>query len=138
MHIGILSISITYTISISVYNIYNFYIYIQYLQHLHLSTISTISLYIYTTSTITISTIIISTTHPHTNTRMCKIANYDIVCDAMCGGGSIPIEAGLNWRNSFHLAGDYNDISIERVAENIAAINAKPKTLQKLAIMKRL
>lgn len=43
----------------------------------------------------------------------------DIVCDPMCGGGSIPIEAALNWPTSVHFCGDHHDLAPPRTLANV-------------------
>lgn len=43
----------------------------------------------------------------------------DVVCDPMCGGGSIPIEGALNWPTSFHLCGDHHDLAPARTLANV-------------------
>jgi len=43
----------------------------------------------------------------------------EIVCDPMCGGGSIPIEGALNWPASLHLCGDHHDLAPPRTLANV-------------------
>ena len=43
----------------------------------------------------------------------------EIVCDPMCGGGSIPIEGALNWPESLHLCGDHHDLAPPRTRANV-------------------
>lgn len=43
----------------------------------------------------------------------------EIVCDPMCGGGSIPIEGALNWPTSLHLCGDHHDLAPPRTLANV-------------------
>lgn len=43
----------------------------------------------------------------------------EVVCDPMCGGGSIPIEAVLNWATSAHLCGDNHDLAPPRTLANV-------------------
>lgn len=43
----------------------------------------------------------------------------DVVCDPMCAGGSIPIEAALNWPTSLHLCGDHHDLAPPRTLANV-------------------
>ena len=43
----------------------------------------------------------------------------DVVCDPMCGGGSIPIEASLSWPTSFHLCGDHHELAPARTLANV-------------------
>lgn len=57
--------------------------------------------------------------------RLCAIAPQDIVCDPMCGGGSIPIEGALNWPNSFHICGDNHPLAWSRTLQNVQAVNRK-------------
>ncbi|XP_064486584.1 tRNA (guanine(6)-N2)-methyltransferase THUMP3-like isoform X2 [Ornithodoros turicata] len=59
--------------------------------------------------------------------RLCEIKKGDIVCDPMCGGGSIPIEAAVNWPDTFVLCGDNHHLATERTHANLTALNAKRK-----------
>ena len=57
--------------------------------------------------------------------RLCKIETGEVVCDPMCGGGSIPIEAAINWPAALHLCGDNHKLAAPRAAKNIATLNGK-------------
>ena len=57
--------------------------------------------------------------------RMCHIEPGEVVCDPMCGGGSIPIEAAINWPSARHICGDNHELAAPRAAKNIAAVNVK-------------
>ncbi|XP_071808944.1 tRNA (guanine(6)-N(2))-methyltransferase THUMP3-like isoform X1 [Asterias amurensis] len=48
----------------------------------------------------------------------------DVICDPMCGGGSIPLEGALNW-GSYFLGGDNHDIACVHSRDNLAAMNEK-------------
>jgi len=56
---------------------------------------------------------------------MCHIKQGEVVCDPMCGGGSIPIEAAVNWPHATHICGDSHPQAIQRAEENIAALCKK-------------
>ena len=53
--------------------------------------------------------------------RLCGLSSGDIVLDPMCGSGSISIEGGLSWENTFHIAGDLHEAAVTRTARNMAA-----------------
>jgi len=56
---------------------------------------------------------------------MLQLANIqpgDVVCDPMCGGGSIPIEAVLNWPTSVHLCGDHHELAPPRTLANVHSV----------------
>ena len=40
----------------------------------------------------------------------------------MCGGGSIPIEAALNWPQSAHFCGDHHDLAPTRTLANVQSV----------------
>ncbi|XP_068730111.1 tRNA (guanine(6)-N2)-methyltransferase THUMP3-like isoform X2 [Montipora capricornis] len=53
---------------------------------------------------------------------MLKLANIqtgEVICDPMCGGGSIPIEAVLNWPTCVHLCGDNHELAPPRTLANV-------------------
>ncbi|KAL9954096.1 hypothetical protein ACROYT_G041590 [Oculina patagonica] len=61
---------------------------------------------------------------------MLSLANIqpgDIVCDPMCGGGSIPIEGALNWPTSVHLCGDHHDLAPPRTLANVQNVQLDSK-----------
>ena len=59
--------------------------------------------------------------------RFCEVKPGDVVCDPMCGGGSIPIEAGLSYCKSMVICGDIHEKAWNRTKENIEAINQRRK-----------
>jgi len=65
---------------------------------------------------------------------MCKIKPNEVICDPMCGGGTIPIEAAINWPNAIHLCGDSHPLAVPRCAENIHLVNKKRTENDKKAI----
>ena len=60
---------------------------------------------------------------PSSPCRLADIQPGEIVCDPMCGGGSIPIEGAVAFTQGFFLAGDYNQIAIDRTKNNLKAFN---------------
>ncbi|CAH1779600.1 unnamed protein product [Owenia fusiformis] len=56
---------------------------------------------------------------------ICQIQPGDVVCDPMCGGGSLPIEAAINWPQSVHICGDIHDKAYNRAKMNIDCLNNK-------------
>lgn len=61
----------------------------------------------------------------HNMLRLCSIKPGDIVCDPMCGGGSIPIECSLCWPHSLVLCGDNFPAATVRSQQNMDALNEK-------------
>ncbi|XP_060076883.1 tRNA (guanine(6)-N2)-methyltransferase THUMP3-like [Ylistrum balloti] len=57
--------------------------------------------------------------------RLCEIKPGDVVCDPMCGTGSIPIELAQNWKNNFVIGGDVSKRFLARAIENIDGVNNK-------------
>ncbi|CAN8026180.1 unnamed protein product, partial [Ixodes persulcatus] len=57
--------------------------------------------------------------------RLCDLRPGDIVCDPMCGGGSIPIEAAINWPDTITLCGDNHELAVQRTSANLVALNDK-------------
>ncbi|XP_067684651.1 tRNA (guanine(6)-N2)-methyltransferase THUMP3-like [Haliotis asinina] len=55
--------------------------------------------------------------------RLCKIQPGDVVCDPMCGSGSIPIQAARGWPEAFHLSGERFPLAVDRTVQNVAALN---------------
>ncbi|EEC19254.1 conserved hypothetical protein [Ixodes scapularis] len=43
----------------------------------------------------------------------------------MCGGGSIPIEAAINWPDTITLCGDNHELAVQRTSANLVALNDK-------------
>ncbi|XP_034022496.1 THUMP domain-containing protein 3 [Thalassophryne amazonica] len=57
--------------------------------------------------------------------RLCQPQESDIIFDPMCGTGAIPLEGALEFRNSFFIAGDNNDVAINRTVSNICHIQKR-------------
>ncbi|XP_069100892.1 tRNA (guanine(6)-N2)-methyltransferase THUMP3-like [Argopecten irradians] len=57
--------------------------------------------------------------------RLCEIKPGDVVCDPMCGTGSIPIEMAQGWKNNFVIGGDVSKRFLARAVENIDNVNKK-------------
>jgi tRNA G10 N-methylase Trm11 len=55
--------------------------------------------------------------------RLADIQLGEIVCDPMCGGGSIPIEGALGFKQGYFLAGDCHEKATERTKGNLATFN---------------
>ena len=45
------------------------------------------------------------------------------MCDPMCGGGSIPIEGALAFKQGFYFAGDFHEKAVERTKDNLKAFS---------------
>ncbi|PVD24519.1 hypothetical protein C0Q70_15002 [Pomacea canaliculata] len=61
----------------------------------------------------------------HNMLRMCKIRDGHIVCDPMCGTGSISIQGSLAWPKTFQLCGENHPKALEKVSLNTQALNLK-------------
>ncbi|XP_056130870.1 THUMP domain-containing protein 3 isoform X1 [Lampris incognitus] len=57
--------------------------------------------------------------------RLCKPQTSDIILDPMCGTGAIPLEGALEFSDSFYIAGDNNDMAINRTVNNICHIEKR-------------
>jgi len=60
-----------------------------------------------------------------------KLANTkpgDIVCDPMCGGGSISLEGAVGIPGTFHVAGDNHEKAVENASDNYTALSKLNKT----------
>ncbi|XP_022097256.1 THUMP domain-containing protein 3-like isoform X2 [Acanthaster planci] len=51
----------------------------------------------------------------------------DVICDPMCGGGSIPLEAAQNWP-CFVMGGDNHDVACLYAGGNVSAVNEKRRS----------
>uniref|UniRef100_A0A3P8TIR3 THUMP domain containing 3 n=1 Tax=Amphiprion percula TaxID=161767 RepID=A0A3P8TIR3_AMPPE len=51
--------------------------------------------------------------------RLCKPQESDIILDPMCGTGAIPLEGAIEFNSSFYIAGDNNDMAVNRTVNNI-------------------
>ncbi|XP_022709535.1 THUMP domain-containing protein 3-like isoform X1 [Varroa jacobsoni] len=58
--------------------------------------------------------------------RLCRIRPSEIICDPLCGGGSIPIEAVRNFQRNFVIAADHHELAIPRCYKNF--LHNKPVT----------
>uniref|UniRef100_T1JFX0 THUMP domain-containing protein n=1 Tax=Strigamia maritima TaxID=126957 RepID=T1JFX0_STRMM len=61
----------------------------------------------------------------HCMLRLACIESGDVVCDPVCGSGSIVVEGILNWPNAFHLGGDIHDVAYNRTKQNIDALKSQ-------------
>lgn len=57
--------------------------------------------------------------------RLCKPQSSDIIIDPMCGTGAIPLEGAMEWPCSYYMAGDNNELAINRTINNINHIHNK-------------
>ncbi|MBN3277165.1 THUM3 protein, partial [Polyodon spathula] len=57
--------------------------------------------------------------------RLCKPQPSDIIIDPMCGTGAIPLEGAMEWPCSYYVAGDNNELAINRTINNINHIHIK-------------
>lgn len=48
-----------------------------------------------------------------------------VVCDPMCGCGSIPLETAQAARRALHVAGELHEKGVQRSAANLTALEAK-------------
>lgn len=54
--------------------------------------------------------------------RLCKPQASDIILDPMCGTGAIPLEGAIEFSSSFYVAGDNNDMAVNRTVNNVSHI----------------
>nr|XP_061788728.1 tRNA (guanine(6)-N2)-methyltransferase THUMP3-like [Nerophis lumbriciformis] len=57
--------------------------------------------------------------------RLCKPQVSDIILDPMCGTGAIPLEGALEFPASFYIAGDNNDMAVNRTVNNVCHIQKR-------------
>ncbi|XP_041639186.1 THUMP domain-containing protein 3 [Cheilinus undulatus] len=57
--------------------------------------------------------------------RLCKPQASDIILDPMCGTGAIPLEGAIEFGSSFYIAGDNNDMAVNRTVNNISHIQKR-------------
>ncbi|KAK3601761.1 hypothetical protein CHS0354_016124 [Potamilus streckersoni] len=57
--------------------------------------------------------------------RLCKIQKGDVVCDPMCGSGSIPVQASVSWPEAYHIAGEISKKALPRTIDNVTCLNEK-------------
>ncbi|XP_054641161.1 THUMP domain-containing protein 3 [Dunckerocampus dactyliophorus] len=57
--------------------------------------------------------------------RLCKPQPSDIILDPMCGTGAIPLEGALEFPASFYMAGDNNDMAVNRTVNNVCHIQKR-------------
>lgn len=57
--------------------------------------------------------------------RMCKPQASDVILDPMCGTGAIPLEGAIEFQDSFYIAGDNNDMAVNRTVNNICHIQKR-------------
>ncbi|KAK7916706.1 hypothetical protein WMY93_012467 [Mugilogobius chulae] len=53
------------------------------------------------------------------NVKVCKPQPSDIILDPMCGTGAIPLEGAIEFNNAFYIAGDNNDMAVNRTVNNV-------------------
>ncbi|OQR73522.1 THUMP domain-containing protein 3-like [Tropilaelaps mercedesae] len=58
--------------------------------------------------------------------RLCRVRPGEVICDPLCGGGSIPIEAARNFPLNLILAADNHELAIPRCRTNL--LHNKPIT----------
>jgi len=61
----------------------------------------------------------------HCMLRLASIQPGEIVCDPMCGSGSIVVEGIVSWPESYFLSGDIHEMAWPRTKQNVDAINKK-------------
>ncbi|XP_028302651.1 tRNA (guanine(6)-N(2))-methyltransferase THUMP3 [Gouania willdenowi] len=57
--------------------------------------------------------------------RLCRPQISDIILDPMCGTGAIPLEGALEFNSSFYIAGDNNDMAVNRTVNNVCHIQKR-------------
>ncbi|XP_062593310.1 tRNA (guanine(6)-N2)-methyltransferase THUMP3-like [Saccostrea cucullata] len=51
--------------------------------------------------------------------RLCKIEPGEVICDPMCGGGTIPIQSAVSYETCASLCGDMINNAVKRTQQNI-------------------
>ncbi|XP_055958431.1 uncharacterized protein LOC126828015 [Patella vulgata] len=67
------------------------------------------------------------TTIAYNMLRLCEIMCGDVVCDPMCGSGSIPISASVSWPRAIHMCGELHEKALIKTYENLTSLNLKKK-----------
>ncbi|KAM4588123.1 tRNA (guanine(6)-N(2))-methyltransferase THUMP3 isoform 1-T3 [Odontesthes bonariensis] len=57
--------------------------------------------------------------------RLCEPQASDIILDPMCGTGAIPLEGAIEFNSSFYIAGDNNDMAVNRTVNNVCHIQKR-------------
>uniref|UniRef100_A0A8D3C979 THUMP domain containing 3 n=1 Tax=Scophthalmus maximus TaxID=52904 RepID=A0A8D3C979_SCOMX len=57
--------------------------------------------------------------------RLCKPQASDVILDPMCGTGAIPLEGAIEFNSSFYIAGDNNDMAVNRTVNNVCHIQRR-------------
>uniref|UniRef100_A0A1A8QLB8 THUMP domain containing 3 n=1 Tax=Nothobranchius rachovii TaxID=451742 RepID=A0A1A8QLB8_9TELE len=57
--------------------------------------------------------------------RLCKPQVSDVILDPMCGTGAIPLEGAIEFNSSFYVAGDNNDMAVNRTVNNVSHIQKR-------------
>ncbi|XP_071781961.1 tRNA (guanine(6)-N(2))-methyltransferase THUMP3 isoform X1 [Centroberyx gerrardi] len=57
--------------------------------------------------------------------RLCKPQASDVILDPMCGTGAIPLEGAIEFPSSFYIAGDNNDMAVNRTVNNVCHIQKR-------------
>uniref|UniRef100_A0A5S6R132 THUMP domain-containing protein n=1 Tax=Trichuris muris TaxID=70415 RepID=A0A5S6R132_TRIMR len=61
--------------------------------------------------------------------RLCKLQDNEIVCDPLCGCGSIVLEAASCWPNCQYLVGDISEQSVNMCCKNISSLQSSSGTV---------
>uniref|UniRef100_T1IW69 THUMP domain-containing protein n=1 Tax=Strigamia maritima TaxID=126957 RepID=T1IW69_STRMM len=64
----------------------------------------------------------LKSTIAHSMLRLSAIKDHEIVCDPMCGTGSIPIEGKICWPTAHVLCGDFYAKDVEKTKMNVKAL----------------
>ena len=62
------------------------------------------------------------------------LSDGETICDPLCGGGGIPIEAAYEWPQSLVLAGDSHEQAFQRTLDNIAYNDEKRGYMERDAL----
>ncbi|KAM8867524.1 tRNA (guanine(6)-N(2))-methyltransferase THUMP3 [Synchiropus picturatus] len=57
--------------------------------------------------------------------RLCKPQTSDVILDPMCGTGAIPLEGAIEFSSSYYIAGDNNDMAVNRTVNNVCHIQKR-------------
>lgn len=68
--------------------------------------------------------------------RLCKIQDGEVVCDPMCGSGSIPIQAAVCWPKAINICGEIHPRAMQKISANIKGVDKmrEEKSLPQLSL----
>ncbi|XP_041460586.1 THUMP domain-containing protein 3-like isoform X1 [Lytechinus variegatus] len=62
--------------------------------------------------------------------RMAQPQPGEVIIDPMCGVGGIPLEGLLDWKSCHVVAGDMNDVAVERTKANLDSLSERRRSVR--------